>query len=702
MKKIVGIEYAKIAAAWMIVLFHIAALLPFPCSGFGVIGVSIFVQASGFCVACNALRGKKENISPINYTLMKLKRFYPYHIVCFLLVAALRIYMHMPIDIRAAIVNLLLLQSWVPDATYYFSYNGVSWYLSVLVLFWLATPFLKQLVQSYGKKKKVWFFSYGGAFVALAVINIFAAKTVLAKWILYIFPLTRLIEYAMGVCAGALYAQAQKKIPLFIRIIWICLYAVTVLAYRFLPMNYTYCFLYIVPTTCLLLAAAQLTEKELPRFLQLCSQHLMDVFLLHQMVFQYLKYLLLDRYNIPNAVAVVLYFGILGLTIAAFQEARITLKKENKKESYIKNDLNHGNRFSSLEFLRLFAMFLIVLSHFYIHGGFQFPNVTLNKIMLQAISFGGKWGVDCFVIITGYFSCKKIFKAQKVIALWIKVVIYALLCMAIAGILKLHIGVTGILQTIMPISMESYWFITTYLILLLISPFLNVLLKHLSETMHGHFISILFAIVCVFPIVWLWENKRMASTAIESIGLFVLLYCLGAMMKRTDIARSRKSIFFLGASVAFYGCSVLFEVVCNLLGKTMPLVAERATFYGAGNSPFLLLSAACAVCFCLNKNNWYLPVVNIMATAVLDVYLLSENILLRDWIWQDLLKAGTFENSPWLIPVALGETLLVFTGCLAIGLIFQKVLFQPLLSVLQGKLQPFYRKADVYFNSETL
>lgn len=61
-------------------------------------------------------------------------------------------------------------------------------------------------------------------------------------------------------------------------------------------------------------------------------------------------------------------------------------------------------RNSNLEILRIVSMILIIVHHYVVHGQFEWSNtITTNKILLEVLSLGGKLGVNCFVLITGYF-----------------------------------------------------------------------------------------------------------------------------------------------------------------------------------------------------------------------------------------------------------------------------------------------------------
>ena len=69
-------------------------------------------------------------------------------------------------------------------------------------------------------------------------------------------------------------------------------------------------------------------------------------------------------------------------------------------------------RDSGPELLRILAMLLIVSSHFSLHSGLPLEGGyagthPFNVLWAQWLAFGGKLGVDIFVMISGYFLIAK-------------------------------------------------------------------------------------------------------------------------------------------------------------------------------------------------------------------------------------------------------------------------------------------------------
>lgn len=94
------------------------------------------------------------------------------------------------------------------------------------------------------------------------------------------------------------------------------------------------------------------------------------------------------------------------------------------------NEKNVGvkMRDSNLELYRCIVMLMIVAHHFVFHSGLmdvmsEHPT-SLKSVYLYLFGAWGKVGIDCFVMITGYFMCKSEISVRKVLKLLLQVEFY--------------------------------------------------------------------------------------------------------------------------------------------------------------------------------------------------------------------------------------------------------------------------------------
>src|SRR5262249_27150790 len=126
-------------AALFVFFFHTDQRMPFtkPVAQYGFTGVAFFFVLSGFVLAWSfeTRRSKKT------FYLRRFARIYPSYLVM-LIVAALVPIATSAVTVHAAVPDVLLVQSWLPDKLNPYTLNGVSWSLSCEVVFYAALPFV--------------------------------------------------------------------------------------------------------------------------------------------------------------------------------------------------------------------------------------------------------------------------------------------------------------------------------------------------------------------------------------------------------------------------------------------------------------------------------------------------------------------------------------------------------------------------------
>ena len=79
--------------------------------------------------------------------------------------------------------------------------------------------------------------------------------------------------------------------------------------------------------------------------------------------------------------------------------------------------MNSVHRQSNIELLRIILMMGIIAHHFVVNSGLlglMSPSIeNTNDVFLWIWGMWGKIGINCFVLITGFFMCQSIFTWKK-------------------------------------------------------------------------------------------------------------------------------------------------------------------------------------------------------------------------------------------------------------------------------------------------
>lgn len=162
----------------------------------GGMAVTFFFVLSGFSLTIGYKdRLLQTSFSYKQYFSRRCIKFYPLHWMCLLAAIVLQMSFSFK-EVPVFLANASLLQSWIPDRSYYFSYNAVSWYLSDTIFFAAVFPLICRLIVKTSVK---WKAGIGALFVILFILTALFAPT---KWhhaLLYVNPLVRLTDFVLGI-----------------------------------------------------------------------------------------------------------------------------------------------------------------------------------------------------------------------------------------------------------------------------------------------------------------------------------------------------------------------------------------------------------------------------------------------------------------------------------------------------------------------
>ena len=324
-------------------------------------------------------------------------------------------------------------------------------------------------------------------------------------------------------------------------------------------------------------------------------------------------------------------------------------------------------RSSNFELLRILAMFFIVCSHFSVHGAsHSIPDIktindalNINFIFLQSFSCAGNLGVNFFVLITGYFLCKSTFKISRISRTAAKTWIYSISILLLSVIFNIN---TSIKDAVICTTPFAYWFINTFILLILISPLLNIIITRLDKRQ-------LFYTILIGYILY---NIPILNHAVGPLAFFALLYLNAAYIRfyiSKTISPTLLGSLIVGAVVLIF-CSIAF---LRFLTIYSPLF-NQPSYFTARHSPFIITIALCTFILFKQWNLNFSKTINFIASGMFGVYLLHDNPITRSLIWQYVEHyAITYTGLNLLIHAILAISC-VFIICTIVDMIFSLII----------------------------
>lgn len=226
-RKIQSISSLRGIAIIGIFLSHAHSRISWP-----YLGVSLFFVMSGFLLTKKYI-GTDDVVLPENnrvrysivYGVRRIAPLYPLHIITMLLSvwSIAKSYIvtgtdteHIKILMRDIICNVLLIQSWWPDAAVNVSLNGVAWYLSSALFTYCMFPLIITKIRQHKDDLQVIF----PKVIAIVIITqvlvsyigyIWDPSWSFYRWLTYDAPFFRLGDFISGCMLGAVITEKSDK-----------------------------------------------------------------------------------------------------------------------------------------------------------------------------------------------------------------------------------------------------------------------------------------------------------------------------------------------------------------------------------------------------------------------------------------------------------------------------------------------------------
>ena len=346
-------------------------------------------------------------------------------------------------------------------------------------------------------------------------------------------------------------------------------------------------------------------------------------------------------------------------------------------------------RKSNIELLRIVSMLLIISFHYVLKSGYVYNELDLNTFIVKLFYHFGELGVNLFILISGYFLIKGKFSYKKLILLLVEVLFYQAFIYTIcyfAGIYH-YTSFRDLIFVIFPTIFAQYWFITAYVLLYLLSPFLNKFANSLDQNTYKKFLLLLLFIWSFIPTVFgIFHNTSEDLLYYNRFIWFIVLYFTAGYIRLYgfNIFKKRKNTLLIaGICFSLIIISIFtihyFRKSFELLGLT-----EIAYFWPPNSILVFGLSISIFYLF-LNMNIKSSRIINILASTTLGVYILHDNDF-NKYMWTNIFKTKERLNSNFSILYILISTLIIYLCFSLIDLIRQLIEKQTIKRILNSRL----------------
>ena len=326
-------------------------------------------------------------------------------------------------------------------------------------------------------------------------------------------------------------------------------------------------------------------------------------------------------------------------------------------------------RESGLELYRIIVMLMIVAHHYVVNSGLM---AMLNENLGTAASnmmllFGawGKTGINCFVLITGYFMCKSKFSWKKLLKLYLQIAFYALLIYGIfcfTGHETFHPFKAA--WKLFPVKSITSNFVGCFLLFYLFIPFLNIFLEHIDKRIHSYLAALLLLVFSILP------SIPSIDISFNYVSWFIALYIIASYMRfyGSDFNITHRQWGYAALTSVLLGC---ISVIAMAYLRNKEIIHSFHVYFFVSDSNKILSVIIALTTFMWFKglNIGYIPLINILGASTFGVLLIHANSdAMRQWLWKETIDCtGHFSGDIiFTLGYAIISVIIIFTTCATI------------------------------------
>lgn len=318
-------------------------------------------------------------------------------------------------------------------------------------------------------------------------------------------------------------------------------------------------------------------------------------------------------------------------------------------------------RDSNLELYRIIVMYFIVLHHYVVNSGIvqeMYQDVdTANSVIALSLGMWGKTGINCFLLITGYFMCKSTISLSKFARLLGQVYFYRIIFFAIFLCAGYEcITKTSVAQLLLPVTQLQHNFTGCFIAFFLFIPFLNRLIANLDCKMHRRLVLLCLVL---YTILDFWS---FTAVMYNYVTWFMVLYLIASYLRLYPIPKAE--------NVRFWAVTSIISILISLIIVVVPSLVHDClywTFIADSNGPMAVVVSVCTFMWFKNLKIKHSRFINIVGGSTFGVLLIHANSdAMRKWLWIETLNNLEWYSSQWFWVHILLSTITIFAVCIII------------------------------------
>lgn len=219
---------------------------------------------------------------------------------------------------------------------------------------------------------------------------------------------------------------------------------------------------------------------------------------------------------------------------------------------------------------------------------------------------------------------------------------------------------------------------TYYVILMVISPLLNIIIANIDKVMYKRFLLIATIFWSVIPVL---TNAQYGYS--NDLEWYIVLYMYAGYIKRyAGMEKNSEGKHFLMV-IALSATVVFSNIILIFLGEHLNIdfFTRNSAHLSMLNSPLILFIGLNLLIGVAKMKVYKSRKINILASATLGIYLIHDNNYVRPYLWGTICKNMQWYKSDLLIFHAAISIIFVYIICTLIDLLRQATIEKAFLKL---------------------
>lgn len=218
-------------------------------------------------------------------------------------------------------------------------------------------------------------------------------------------------------------------------------------------------------------------------------------------------------------------------------------------------------------------------------------------------------------------------------------------------------------------------FTDCYLIFFLFIPFLNILIKNMSQKEH---LRLMLLFILIYSVI---GKIPLISMCLNYVTWFCVLYVIGSYLRLYPYHKANLNLWGK-LSVIFITLSIMSVLGAMKVASILGVQISRGVAYFFIEDSNALLAVATSVCVFMYFKNLKIRrsrLINAAGGGTFGVLLIHDNLQIRPWLWTNLLNNEKVFQSGNVYQHAILSVISIFIICILIEQCRKKTIERPLI-----------------------